>query len=336
MSTAPLASSERKSFNIGTRKSKLALAQTDLVVEALKKKYPQYEFNIETKDTAGDRDKITAFKDMTSKNLWTEELEELLIGGQLDFIIHSLKDVPTILPPTCALGGVLPREDPRDVLIVKPGLPYTSLSELPAGSVVGTSSIRRTAQLAMKFPHLKVQSVRGNIETRLAKLDAEDGPFTAIILAAAGLLRTGMGGRITQYLDSKTGSLLYAVGQGAIGIEIRSDDALVLDMLNNVGDQKTFKEVLAERSLLRTIEGGCSAPLGVESEWVNDADGTTKLHVRSIIVSVDGTRHSTAELEKVIESPVDAETFGLELAQELVANGAGPILEEIKANKVTS
>ena len=217
------------------------------------------------------------------------------------------------------------------MLIVKPGLPYTSLSELPAGSVVGTSSIRRTAQLAMKFPHLKVQSVRGNIETRLAKLDAENGPFTAIILAAAGLLRTGMGGRITQYLDSKSGSLLYAVGQGAIGIEVRSDDALVLEMLNNIGDQKTFKEVL-----LSAQEGGCSAPLGVESEWIQGADGLTKLHVRSIIVSVDGSRHSTAELEKVIESTIAAENFGIELAQELVANGAGPILEEIKANKVTS
>ncbi|EED23277.1 hydroxymethylbilane synthase, putative [Talaromyces stipitatus ATCC 10500] len=335
MSTAPLAS-ERKTFNIGTRKSKLALAQTYMVVDALKKEYPQYEFNIKSKDTAGDRDKITAFKDMQTKNLWTEELEELLIGGQLDFIVHSLKDVPTLLPPTCALGGVLPREDPRDVLIVKPGLPYTSLAEIPAGSVVGTSSIRRTAQLAMKFPHLKVQSLRGNIDTRLAKLDGEDSPYTCIILAAAGLLRTGMGHRITQYLDSRSGSLLYAVGQGAIGIEVRSDDGLVLEMLNKVGDQKTFKEVLAERSLLRTIEGGCSAPLGVESEWINEVEGTTKLHVRSIIVSVDGKRHSTAELEKVIESAAAAETFGLELAQELIANGAGPILEEIKQNKVTS
>lgn len=241
-----------------------------------------------------------------------------------------------MLPPTCALGGVLQREDPRDVLIVKPGLPYKSLSELPAGSVVGTSSIRRTAQLALKFPHLKVQSCRGNIDTRLAKLDAQDSPFTCIILAAAGLLRTGMQGRITQYLDSKGGSLLYAVGQGAIGIEIRSDDALALDMLNHVGDKKTYKEILAERSLLRSIEGGCSAPLGVESEWIEDVDGTTKLQVRSILASIDGTRHSTATLSKVIESPAAAETFGFEVAQELIANGAGPILEEIKQNRATA
>jgi hydroxymethylbilane synthase len=222
------------------------------------------------------------------------------------------------------------------VLLVKPGLPYTSLAELPAGSVVGTSSIRRTAQLALKYPHLKVQSVRGNIETRVAKLDAEDGPYTAIILAAAGLLRLGLGDRITQYLDSKSAGFLYAVGQGAIGIEIRSDDSVTLDMLNEVGHKETFLAVLAERSLLRTVEGGCSAPLGVESEWIKDADGTTKIQTRTIVVSVDGSRYSTAELEKVIESPVAAETFGLELAKELLANGAAPILEEIKQNKATS
>lgn len=234
------------------------------------------------------------------------------------------------------MGGVLAREDPRDVLVVKPGLPYTSLSELPAGSVVGTSSIRRTAQLAMRYPHLKVESVRGNIETRLAKLDAENGPFTCIILAAAGLLRIGLGDRITQYLDSQNGSFLYAVGQGAIGIEIRSDDELVLDMLNQIGHQETFKACLAERSLLRSIEGGCSAPLGVESKWIRDADGTTKLRMQCIIISVDGSRHCTAELERVVENNLQAETFGLDLTKELIANGAGPILEEIKQNRTTS
>lgn len=244
--------------------------------------------------------------------------------------------MPTLIPSTCALGGVLPREDPRDVLVVKPGLPYKSLADLPAGSVVGTSSIRRTAQLALKYPHLKVESVRGNIDTRLAKLDAEDGPFQCIILAAAGLLRLGLGDRITQYLDSKNGGLLYAVGQGAIGIEIRSDDDTVLAMLNKIRHKETFLEVLAERSLLRVLEGGCSAPLGVESEWIKDSEGKTKLRMRSIVVSVDGTQSSQVELDSVVESPAAAEAFGLEVAKELIAQGAGAILQDIKENKATS
>ncbi|QKX58521.1 uncharacterized protein TRUGW13939_05645 [Talaromyces rugulosus] len=338
MATAPPASisPQRKSFNVGTRKSKLALVQTDLVVGALKNAYPGFDFSIKSKDTAGDRDKLTALKDLSTKNLWTEELEELLAAGHLDVIVHSLKDVPTLIPSTCALGGVLTREDPRDVLVVKPGLPYKSISDLPAGSVVGTSSIRRTAQLALKYPHLKVESVRGNIDTRLAKLDAEDGPYQCIILAAAGLLRVGLGERITQYLDSKNGGFLYAVGQGAIGIEIRSDDDTVLAMLNQVGHKETLLEILAERSLLRVLEGGCSAPLGVESEWIKDSDGKTKLRMRSIVVSVDGTRSSQVELDGVVESPAAAEAFGLEVAKELVAQGAGSILQDIKENKATS
>lgn len=231
---------------------------------------------------------------------------------------------------------MLAREDPRDVLVVKPGLAYKSLDEIPAGSVVGTSSIRRTAMLAKNYPHLKVESVRGNIGTRLAKLDAEDSPFTCIILAAAGLLRVGLGDRITQYLDSKNCGMLYAVGQGIIGVEIRSDDNAVLEMLNQVGDKGTTLMALAERSLLRTLEGGCSAPLGVESEWIKRPDGTSKLRMRSIVVSVDGSRSADAEIEGEVTSTAAAEAFGLEMAKELVAKGAGSILEEIQRNKVSS
>jgi hydroxymethylbilane synthase len=228
------------------------------------------------------------------------------------------------------------REDPRDVLVVKPGLPYKSLNELPAGSVVGTSSIRRTALLAMKYPHLKVQSVRGNIGTRLAKLDAEDSPFSSIILAAAGLLRIDLGHRITQYLDSKNSGMFYAVGQGIIGVEIRADDNTVLEMLNQVGDRETTLAALAERSLLRTLEGGCSAPLGVESEWIKQPDGISKLRMRSIVVSIDGSRSADAEIEGDVDNTAAAEAFGLEMAKELVAKGAGSILEEIKQNKASS
>lgn len=228
---------------------------------------------------------------------------------------------------------MMPREDSRDVMVVKKGLPYKSLAELPAGSVVGTSSIRRTAQLARKYPHLKVQDIRGNIGTRLAKLDAGDSPYTCAILAAAGLLRLELEDRITQYLDSKSAGMLYAVGQGALGIEIRKEDTVLGELLNQIGDQETTFACLAERSLLRTLEGGCSAPLGVESEWVQGSDGLKKLRMRSVVVSVDGQKAAEAEIDGDVNSAETAEAFGVKVADALVADGAGDILEEIQRNK---
>jgi hydroxymethylbilane synthase len=229
---------------------------------------------------------------------------------------------------------MMPREDSRDVLVVKQGLSYKSLSEIPAGSVVGTSSIRRTAQLARKFPHLKVLDVRGNIGTRLAKLDAEDSPYTCIILAAAGLLRLDLGDRITQYLDSKSSGMLYAVGQGALGIEIRKKDTVLQEMLSKIGHSETTYACLAERSLLRTLEGGCSAPLGVETEWVQTAEGSKKLRMRSVVVSVDGQKCAQVEVDGDVDSTESAEAFGVTVAKALVGEGAGAILEEIQHNKV--
>ncbi|PWY84918.1 porphobilinogen deaminase, partial [Aspergillus heteromorphus CBS 117.55] len=327
--------SSRKTFTIGTRKSKLALLQTDLVQAALQARWPEYEFKIHSRETAGDQNTTIALRDFTTKNLWTQELEDLLIAGHVDFIVHSLKDVPTLLPDSCTLGPMMDREDTRDVLVIKKGLPNMSLAELPAGSVVGTSSIRRTAQLARRYPHLKVMDVRGNIGTRLSKLDAEDGPFTCLILAAAGLLRLDLGDRISSYLDSKNAGMLYAVGQGALGIEIRKDDQAVVDMLKNIGNKETTFACLAERSLLRTLEGGCSAPLGVESEWIQAADGSSKLRMRSVVVSVDGSESAEVEVDGAVDSNESAEEFGVTVAKALVEKGAGKILEEIQRNKQT-
>ncbi|OGM43435.1 porphobilinogen deaminase [Aspergillus bombycis] len=305
--------SSRKTFTVGTRKSKLALSQTDLVVSALQGVYPTYEFKIHSQETAGDLNTTIAFREFTTKNLWTEELEEHLMAGNVDFIVHSLKDVPTTLPPACTLGPMMEREDSRDVLVIKKGLPNMSLSDMPAGSVVGTSSIRRTAQLALKYPHLKVIDVRGNI--------------------AAGLLRLGLDDRISQYLDSKNGGMLYAVGQGALGIEIRKDDQVMRDMLNNIGHNETTFASTAERSLLRTLEGGCSAPLGVETEWIKSSDGSKKLRMRSIVVSVDGKESAEVEIDGNVDSIQAAENFGVTVAKELVVKGAGKILEDIQRNK---
>ncbi|OJJ50925.1 hypothetical protein ASPZODRAFT_162818 [Penicilliopsis zonata CBS 506.65] len=325
----------RRVFTVGTRSSKLALMQTDMVVAELKKVCPEYEFKIHSRETAGDRSMI-ALRDFTTKNLWTEELEELLIKGDVDIIVHSLKDVPTLLPAGCTLGPTLEREDSRDVLVMKQGSTASSLEELPAGSVVGTSSIRRTAQLARLYPRLKVMDVRGNIGTRLAKLDAEDGPYSCLILAAAGLLRLDLGDRITKYLDSKNGGMLYAVGQGALGIEIRKEDEALHLMLSKIGHNETTFAVLAERSLLRTLEGGCSAPLGVETEWVHTVEGLKKLRMRAIVVSVDGSEIAEVEVDGDVDSNETAERFGITVANALVAEGAGKILEAIERTKRAS
>lgn len=247
--------------------------------------------------------------------------------------------MPTQLPPNCEIGAVLPRADPRDAFVLKTGRQKCSLAELPPGSVVGTSSIRRTAQIALKYPHLRIQDVRGNIPTRLRKLDAEDSPFDAVILAAAGLIRIDLGHRISHFLDSSDGNMLYAVGQGAIGIENRSDDSEVKEALRLVNHIPTFLAITCERSLLRTLEGGCSAPLGVETMWVKGRGGEksdSALLIKAIVVSVDGTSSVEIEMEEQIESVEEAEAFGIKVATELSNKGADKILAEIKAKKPTT
>ncbi|ETN42199.1 porphobilinogen deaminase [Cyphellophora europaea CBS 101466] len=324
---------EISTFAVGTRKSKLALKQTELAVEALTAAWPDYQYDVKARDTAaGDIDKITPFRDMPVKNLWTHELEALLLEKKLDILIHSLKDVPTQLPPGCEIGAVLEREDPRDAFVLKAGKPHCNIQDLPAGAVVGTSSIRRGAQLALKFPHLVIEDMRGNINTRLNKLDAEDSKFDALILAAAGLLRIDLGDRISQYLDSENGGMLYAVGQGAIGIENRCNDLDVKTQINRINHLRTFLATNAERALLRYLEGGCSAPLGVETRWCT----TSLLELKAIVVSTDGQQSVEVAIAKEIASVEDADAFGTEVAQELLSKGADKILAEIKAKKPTT
>ncbi|ETI21562.1 porphobilinogen deaminase [Cladophialophora carrionii CBS 160.54] len=324
-------------FNVGSRKSKLALVQTEIVLSALATACPDYSYAIKARDTAaGDVDKLTPFKDMPVKNLWTHELETLMVEGQLDFLVHSLKDVPTQLPPGCEIGAVMTREDPRDAFVLKAGRNVCNIQDLPAGSVIGTSSIRRTAQIALKHPHLKILDVRGNVPTRLAKLDAADGPFDALILAAAGLVRLDLGHRITQYLDSGNGGMLHAVGQGAIGIENRSSDRRVQRMLNLINHQQTYLATAAERSLLRTLEGGCSAPLGVETTWTEGENGHNALLLKAIVVSTDGKEKADVEMKEIVQSKEEAELFGVNVASELLRRGADKILAEIKEKRPTT
>lgn len=330
----------------------MAVVQSETVVKALAAVWPDYRYDIKARDTAaGDIDKVTPFKDMPVKNLWTHELETLMIEGKLDFLVHCLKgvlfllyphcsltspDVPTQIPSTCELSAVIEREDARDALVIKAGRPACKIGDLPAGSIIGTSSIRRTAQIALQYPHLVVKDLRGNIGTRLAKLDAEDGPFDAIILAAAGLIRIDEEHRISQYLDSQNGGMMYAVGQGALAIESRTDNVKVRDMVKKINHRPTQLETLVERSLLRTIEGGCSAPLGVETSWLADTSGKTRLELKAIVVSTDGKQSVEIKMTEHVETDEDAEEFGINAASELLHKGADKILAEIKAKRPTT
>ncbi|EXF81716.1 porphobilinogen deaminase [Colletotrichum fioriniae PJ7] len=321
-------------IHVGTRRSALAMKQTEIVVEGLSKARPDATFEIHSMQTLGDKDQITALYNFGGKGLWTNELEAKLVAKELDIIVHSLKDMPTTLPDGCTLGCVTKREDPRDVVVFKAGLAeqhgWKTLGDLPAGSVIGTSSIRRIAQLKRRHPGLKFADVRGNIETRLRKCDDPEGPFSAIILAAAGLLRMDYGARISQYLDSENGGTLHAVGQGALGIEARAGDERVLSVLRELEDEPTMLACVAERSVMRTLEGGCSVPIGVETSWVEEAgEGSKKLRLKATVVHVDGTQGVDAERTETIATREEADDFGKLVAQDLVDGGAQRILDDI-------
>jgi hydroxymethylbilane synthase len=263
--------STQETFHVGTRRSLLARVQTDQIVQALKKHWPTHKFEIHAMATHGDNDATTALYKFNEKSLWTAELEVLLQNKELDFIVHSLKDMPTQLPNDCILGAVTARNDPRDALVVHPSLVSSirTLADLPEGSVVGTSSLRRIAQLKRHFPKLAFKDVRGNIGTRLAKLDNPDGEYSAIVIAVAGLERLGMQDRITSYLSKDNGGMLHAVGQGALGVESRKDDERTQKLLDPIVCERSMRAALVERGLLRTLEGGCSVPIGVETKWMS-------------------------------------------------------------------
>ncbi|XP_030385585.1 uncharacterized protein LOC115632529 [Scaptodrosophila lebanonensis] len=260
MSTAQ----QEKVIRVGSRKSELALIQTKHVIGRLQKLYPKQKFEIHTMSTIGDRVLNVSLPKIGEKSLFTRDLEDALRNGGVDFVVHSLKDLPTALPVGMAVGAVLEREDARDALVLRENFKGHTIGTLPSGSVIGTSSLRRTAQIRRQYPHLVVCDIRGNLNTRLAKLDAQDSKFAGIILAQAGLVRMGWMSRISQVLEPT--DLLYAVGQGALAVECRANDTLILTMLQKLMCLSTTCRILAERSFLKTLGGGCSAPVAV---WSN-------------------------------------------------------------------
>ncbi|KAK3997503.1 porphobilinogen deaminase, dipyromethane cofactor binding domain-containing protein [Cladorrhinum sp. PSN332] len=325
---------------IGTRRSALAIRQTELVIEGLSKVHPRVKFEIDAMATAGDRDKVTPLPAM-GKGLWTNELEAKLMNNEVDIIVHSLKDMPTSLPEGCVLACIPVREDPRDVVVFpkRQEGKYKKLADLPKGSVVGTSSVRRAAQLKRRYPGLVFRDVRGNIDTRLRKCDDEAEGYDAIILAAAGLLRLGYDERISQFLESSTegGGLLHAVGQGGLGIEAREGDEKVLALLKAIEHTPSMLAGFTERSVMRTLEGGCSVPIGVETDWVEEEDDSgskkKKLRLRATVVSLDGKKAVDGETVEEVASLAQADSVGKRLAQKLAGIGAQAILDEINKGR---
>jgi hydroxymethylbilane synthase len=320
LAASPSASNtSTRTIRIGSRKSQLALVQTYWVKDQLQKAFPNRAFEVHTMSTQGDKILDVALAKIGDKGLFTKELEVGMINGDIDFAVHSLKDLPTRLPEGLMLGCVTERENPADALVVHEQYKDKQLETLPEGAVVGTSSLRRLAQLRHHFPHLSFKDVRGNLNTRLAKLDA--GEYDALILAVAGLERLSMSDRIHQAIPAEIS--LHAVGQGALGIECRADDAEILELLKALQHQPTADRCYAERAFLRELEGGCQVPIGVNT--VLDGDSLT---LTGLVASLDGQKL----VKDSVTGPADeAERLGTELAQRLRQQGAQDILDEILA-----
>lgn len=302
---------------IGSRGSALALWQANWAKEQIEAKNSDLVVKIEIIKTQGDRMAETPLAQMGGKEVWTKEIEQALLDGKIDLAVHSLKDLPTRLPEGCVLGAVSPREDPRDALISKGDVLF---DDLPRGAIIATSSLRRQAQLQYARPDLQFVDIRGNVDTRLKKLEIEN--LDGIILAAAGLNRLGWGERITECIDPAI--CLPAPGQAALGIEIRERDQRTIEIIEVLNDLDTQQAVTAERAMLEALGGGCRVPIGGFAE--KNPSLEAGLVLAGIVATPDG--------QKVIRNKVDgksddAEQLGASVAQELLAQGAGEILESL-------
>ena len=301
---------------IATRESRLALWQAEHVRSLLQGLYPSCSVELMGMTTRGDQILDRPLSKVGGKGLFVKELEAALLDGSADIAVHSMKDVPMQLEPEFALVAIGPREVPLDALVSNK---YASLDDMPPGAVVGTSSLRRESQLHARYPYLAVTPLRGNLDTRLRKLD--EGQFDAIILAAAGLTRLGLGQRIRAVLPAEDS--LPAVGQGALGIEALASRADVAAWMAPLNDAVTAACVRAERAVSRALAGSCEVPLGAYAEACDDG-----LYLRGFVASPDGARMAHAELRG---GAADPEALGLMLAAELRSQGADEILAELAA-----
>ncbi len=299
---------------IATRGSKLALAQARWVAGRLAGLRPGLEVELEVIKTQGDKITAVPLAEVGGKGLFVKEIEEALLAGQAQLAVHSMKDVPAELPPGLIIAGVSPREDVRDVLVSRR---WGSLEELPAGARVGTSSLRRRAQLLAQRPDLEVVPLRGNVETRLRKLEAEG--LDAVILAAAGLVRLGLEGVVTQYLPLET--LLPAVGQGALGLECREDDDATRELAAALADPAAAAAVEAERTFLARLEGGCQVPIAAHAVLEGD-----RLWLRGLVADLEGRPLVRAQGRA---PRGEAAALGRRVAEEVLDKGGREILARL-------
>jgi hydroxymethylbilane synthase len=310
-------------IRIGTRGSELALWQARWVEAELRRIHPGLAVSVTVIKTTGDRVLDTPLASIGDKGLFTREIEHALLDRSVDVAVHSLKDLPTRLPAGLMLGAVCMREDVRDVFIPHPANPVRTLLAQPPGAHVATGSLRRKCQLLALRPDLVIEDIRGNLNTRMQKLDAST--WAGMILAHAGVKRLGWEGRIGETLDALT--VLPAVGQGALGIEIRADDRQTSACIAPLHHRATAVAALAERALLRRLEGGCQVPIGAFGRLEKAGADGERLVLDALVGSIDGR---TVVRGKKTGLPDDAERIGEELGEELLERGAGTILASIR------
>ncbi len=301
-------------IRIATRKSPLALWQAEHVAKLLKASHPTLNIELVKMITQGDKILDTPLAKIGGKGLFVKELEQGMLNGDAEIAVHSMKDVPAQLPDGLEISAILSREDPRDAFVSNT---YSTIDDLPQGAIVGTSSLRRQCQLLSMRPDLQIQSLRGNVNTRLQKLD--NGEYDAIILAAAGLIRLGFESRIKTALAVDT--MLCAIGQGAIGIECREDDVATKALIECLHDDATATRVRAERAMNYTLEGGCQAPIAGHARINGDL-----LILDGLVAEPDGSVIITEQLEGPLEK---AEEMGKTIANRLLAGGAKDILDKL-------
>jgi hydroxymethylbilane synthase len=331
-----------KKISIGTRGSKLALWQAEWIKSELKKRYPDLEIELNKIKTTGDKILNVPLAQVGGKGLFVKEIEEALLRHEVDIAVHSMKDVPTEFPERLHLAVICKREDPRDAFISRiqnSKFKIQNFRGLPKGAKIGTSSLRRSCQLLNIRPDIKIGQLRGNLDTRMRKLD--EGYFDAIILAAAGVKRLGLQQRITEILPFEI--ILPAIGQGAIGIECRTDDEFINNLVAPLNHSETFICVKAERAFLKKLEGGCQVPIA--------AHARLEQRVQSNVHSALSTQHSPLLLmdglvgsitgERLIKGhveglPVHVEHLGISLAEDILSRGAKEILSEVYTNNIPS
>lgn len=306
---------ELTELRIATRSSPLAMWQAEEVSRQLTTLYPQLKVSLVEMKTRGDKLLDAPLAKVGGKGLFVKELEIGILDGIADIAVHSMKDVPVNFPDGLELGLIMKREDPRDAFVSNR---YASLEDMPEGSLVGTSSLRRQTQIRARYPHLEIDWLRGNVNTRLRKLD--EGQFDAIILASAGLIRLGFEERIKTPIEPEV--CLPAIGQGVLGIEIRSNDSAVSQLLSPLGDAETTTLIRAERALNKTLNGGCQVPIAGHAIFEGG-----QIYLRGLVGEPDGSVVLHADIRG---SSDEAENLGISLAQTLIGQGADKILASIQ------